>query len=205
MCAVRALRRCNACYSIMASNQRKNTLREPSCLVFGIPQLFSENVFPTYEDAMKCYLFERFQLKRDTKKDPSAKLIARKVSDRISSVWNEASIPTVTAERIFQKIMAYPAKYKNLMKSSHQKNATRFKLSCENFHKQAHDIFFDVASCKCEPISKCGCVKTKKVPKEEVYFLMDQRNELKRINGSVEKELSQKKEQSDARKTLSKA
>ena len=205
MCAVRALRRCNACYSIMSSNQRKNTLREPSCLVFGTPQLFSENVLPTYEDVMKCYLFERFQLKRDTKKDPSAKLIARKVSDRIISVWNKASIPTVTAERIFQKIMAYHAKYKNLMKSSHQKNATGFKLSCENFHKQAHNIIFDVASCKCKPISKCGCIKTKKVPKEEVDFLMDQRNERKMIIGSVDKELSRKKEQSDARKTLSKA
>ena len=108
----------------MASNQRKNTLREPSCLVFGTPQLFSENVLPTYEDVMKCYLFERFQLKRDIKKDPSAKLIARKVSDRIIFAWTTASNPTITAERIFQKIMTYHAEHKNLMKSSHQKNAT---------------------------------------------------------------------------------
>ena len=67
--------------------------------------MFSENVLPTYEDLMKCYLFERFQLKRDTKKDPSVKLIARKVSDRIISVWNKAYVPTVTAEWIFKKIM----------------------------------------------------------------------------------------------------
>ena len=135
---------------------------------------------------MKCYLFQRFQLKRQSKKDPSAKLIAKKVSERIKSIWDKAFIPTVTDEHIYQKVIDYHTSYEKLMKSAHQKNAEGFKIRCDNFHQQAQHIF-DVAYCKCSPDSKYGCIKSKKVPIKEVAFLIDQRNERKMIIGSVDK------------------
>ena len=76
----------------MGSNDssKKNFLRvscvPPNCLIFGTSKLFAENMLPTYEDVMKCYLFQRFQLKRQSKKDPSAKLRAKKVSERKKSM-----------------------------------------------------------------------------------------------------------------------
>ena len=110
---------------------RKNILRvsrvPPNCLIFGTSKLFAENILPTYEDVMKCYLFQRFQLKRQSKKDPSAKLIAKKVSERIKSIWDKASIPTVTDERIYQKVIDYHSNYKKLMKSAHQKKCRGFQ------------------------------------------------------------------------------
>ena len=176
----------------MGSNDssKKNILRvshvPPNCLIFGTSKLFAENMLPTYEDVMKCYLFQRFQLKRQSKKDPSAKLIAKKVSERIKSIWDKAFIPTVTDEHIYQKEIDYHTSYKKLMKSAHQKNAEGFKIRCDNFHQQAQHIF-DVAYCKCSPDSKYGCIKSKKVPIKEVAFLIDQRNERKMIIGSVDK------------------
>ena len=127
----------------MGSNDssEKNILRvshvPPNCLIFGTSKLFAENILPTYEDVMKCYLFQRFQLKRQSKKDPSAKLIAKNVSERIKSIWDKASIPTVTDERIYQKVIYYHTNYKKLIKSAHQKNAEGFKIRFNNLNQQA--------------------------------------------------------------------
>ena len=168
----------------MGSNDssEKNILRvshvPPNCLIFGTSKLFAENILPTYEDVMKCYLFQRFQLKRQSKKDPSAKLIAKNVSERIKSIWDKASIPTVTDERIYQKLIDYHTNYKKNNTICSPKNAEGFKIICGNFHQQAQHIF-DVVYCKCSPDSKWGCIKSKKFPIKEVAFLIDQRNERK--------------------------
>ena len=165
---------------------RKNILRvsrvPPNCLIFGTSISFAENMLPTNEDVMKCYLFQGFQLKKN---DPSAKLIAKKVSEKIKSLWDKAFIPTVTEEHIYQKVIDFHTSYKKLMKSAHQKSAEGFKIRCDNFHQQAQHIF-DVG-CKCSPDSKYECIKSKKVPIKEVAFLIDQRNERKMIIGSVDK------------------
>ena len=95
----------------------KNSLRGKNiCPIFGTPNDISENVLPTYEAVMKCYLFERAQLRQESNKDPSAKIIARNVAEKIKSVWVKASIPTVSHERINKKLMDYHGKYRNLMK-----------------------------------------------------------------------------------------
>ena len=112
-------------------------------------------MLPTYQDVMKCYLFQRFQLKRQSEKGLSAKLIAKKVSGRIKSKGDKAFIPTVTDEHIYQKVIDYLTSDKKLMKSAPQKNAEGFKIRCDSFHQQVQHIF-DVAYCKCSPDSKYG-------------------------------------------------
>ena len=136
---------------------------------------------------MKCYLFQRFQL-RQSKNDPSAKLIATKVSEGIKSIWDKAFIPTVTDEHIYQKVIDYHTSYEKLMKSAHQKNAEGFKIRCDNFHQQAQHIF-DVAYCKCSPDSKCGCIKSKKVPIKRGCILDRPTQWTKMIIGSVDKKI----------------
>ena len=161
---------------------RKNILRvsrvPPNCLIFGTSKLFAENILPTYEDVMKCYLFQRFQLKRQSKKDPSAKLIAKKVSERIKSIWDKAFIPTVTDEHIYQKVIDYHTSYKKLMKSAQQKMQRVSRLDVTTFINR-RNIFLMSLTANAAQIQNADALNTKKVPIKEVAFLIDQRNELK--------------------------
>ena len=71
-------------------SSKKNVLRAshvpPNCPIFGSPKPLPGNMLPTYEDVLKCHLYERFQLKKQSKKDPSAKLITRNISENIKTI-----------------------------------------------------------------------------------------------------------------------
>ena len=168
----------------MGSNDssKKNILRvsrvPPNCLIFGTSISFAVNMLPTNEDVMKCYLFQRFQLKKQSKKDPSAKLIAKNVSERIKSIWDKASIPTVTDERIYQKLIDYHTNYKKLIQSAHQKMQRVSKLYVATFINR-RNIFLMSFTANVAQIQNADALNTKKVPIKEVAFLIDQRNERK--------------------------
>ena len=51
------------------------------------------------------------------------------------------------------------------MKSAHQKNAEGFKIKCDQFRKQAQQIF-DVASCKCPLTQDVNAINQKKFQKK---------------------------------------
>ena len=88
-------------------SSKKNVLRAshvpPNCPIFGAPKPLPGNMLPTYEDVLKCHLYERFQVIKRSKKDPSAKLITRNISENIKTIWDKASIPTVSDKRINKK------------------------------------------------------------------------------------------------------
>ena len=56
------------------------------CPIFGSFSDLSGRMLPTYEDMMKCYLYERHQMQQLTKKDPAVNDIANIVSKEIVSV-----------------------------------------------------------------------------------------------------------------------
>jgi len=73
----------------------------------------------------KLYLLIQFLLKRETNKDPSAKRKATKISEKIISIWDNTSIPTILEEGILKKLLKYRTSYKNILKSTHCKNAEK--------------------------------------------------------------------------------
>ena len=140
----------------------------PNCLIFGTSKLFAENMLPIYEDVMKCYLFQRFQLKRQSKKDPSAKLIAKKVSERIKSIWDKASIPTVTDERINQKLIDYHTNYKKLIQSAHQKMQRVSKLYVATFINR-RNIFLMSFTANVAQIQNADALNPKKFQSKRLH------------------------------------
>ena len=85
-------------------------------LFFGNYNKLKENVLPTHEDVMKCFLYKRFTLQEKSKKDPSAKCISNELASEIEEIWNKASLPCVTETRIVKLIMDYHFKYRILQK-----------------------------------------------------------------------------------------
>ncbi|GBP49054.1 hypothetical protein EVAR_81614_1 [Eumeta japonica] len=159
--------------------------RQPhKCPIFGTIEDIKENVLPTYQDVMKCYEWNRLQvkIKNVSNKEPTFSEIAEIVTRKVEGVWQKASIPIVSHTRVIQLLKAYHSKCKNIIKSL-KRLATEKKTE----FLQQSEILFDICSCKCKIISQCHCPREAKVPKEEHDFLIDQRGERKMRIGGIDR------------------
>ena len=89
------------------------------CPIFGSVEDIKGNVLPTYEDVMKCYEWNRLQVKisMNTVKQPSFLDVAEVVSGRVEDFWRNLSLPTISHKRVCELLKAYHLKCKNLIKS----------------------------------------------------------------------------------------
>lgn len=157
-----------------------------SCPIFGTGSDLSARLLPTYDDVMKCYIFEKEILKQKTKKDQSVDEISRIISEKLQVIWAKADIPTVSSNRIIAMIKAYHQKYRNISKSMKSRSSNQtFKEKCENFKVTAQKLF-DISACKCKTFNDCTCTKSNKIPAREQKFIEDQRNQRKMAMGSLD-------------------
>lgn len=159
------------------------TRKATNCPIFGAPEEMSENQLPTYKQVMKCYNLIRYRLKLEynSKKEPTINEISETVAKKIEDLWQKASIPIVSHNRVLQLVKAYHAKCKNLIKSL--KRLSEEKK--QEFYKSSEKLF-DLSSCKCKNFELCSCFKDQKVPKEEQAFLIDQRTDRKMIMTNID-------------------
>lgn len=160
------------------------------CPIFGSIGDLKTNVLPTYQDVMKCYEWERQQLKNkkisnatklQSKKEPSFSEIADIVTKKVEDIWRKASIPTVTHTRTIQLLKAFHAKCKN-----HLKSLKRLSEDKKTDFLRKSEALFDICSCKCS-LQLCSCSRDKKVPNEENPFLFDQRNDRKMMITGIDR------------------
>lgn len=148
-----------------------------TCPLFGPQKELSENKLPTYEDTIRHCFHVRSKLLIVTPGgEPSFANIADKVASTIGSLYTTILIPIVSHTRIIQMLKAYNEKYKALMKPyQKRKNNENYKKQMNTFLEKAKSDLFDIASCKCNDFTSCGCEPAKKVPLEYWEFLADQR------------------------------
>jgi len=128
------------------------------CPIFGNSSDLSERVLPTYLEVMKCYLFERNTLKQKSKKDPAVGELSKIVIDKVISVWEKASIPCVSRERVKKMLTDYHKKYRNILKSiKGKKDNVTFKKKLGDFKNSAEKTLFDISACKCDTFTNCTC------------------------------------------------
>ena len=157
-----------------------------SCVIFGSPCELPENMLPTFENTMKYYNLVKLQMKEELNgKDPSHFEISSKVTLQIELLWQKASLPIVSHHRVRAILKNYHEKYRNILKSYQtRKDKKNYKLELEEF-KQEESKLFDICTCKCKE-TVCHCCKTRKVPKQEMKFLNDQRSSRKMIIGKID-------------------
>lgn len=157
---------------------KRQTRADLHCPVFGSPSEFPQNQLPTHKDVMKCYFFERITCKeKNFNRDPPVTEIVKQVANKLVAIYNRASIPILSMERIKFMITSFKDKHKNLMKCyKQQKESESYKCKLISFSENAQKLF-DIASCKCQKREHCSCIATKKIPLKEFEFLQDQRNE----------------------------
>lgn len=178
------------------------------CPIFGTPKDFNCNKLPGYEDVIRCCQQERLNLSVECINiKVSFSDVSQTVAGKIKSIYNKASIPSVTEYQMVQLIKAYYDKYTKIKKfyiRDIQKESYTNKI--EEFKTKAK-LLFDVAACKCTIALECTCSKTpdlctctlsircscakpNKIPPLELRFMFLQRKHgLGRIGGidSIEK------------------
>ena len=71
------------------------------CVIFGSPCELPENMLPTFENTMNYYNLVKLQMKEELNgKDSSHFEISSKVTLQIELLWQKASLPTVSHDRV---------------------------------------------------------------------------------------------------------
>lgn len=139
------------------------TRRDTECPLVGSPADFKDNILPTQEDVLRCFLWIRYTLKPpDCGKEPTVSEISSILVDKILSLWEKASIPTVTRKRVLQLIKMQHDKYSKILWYPKVKRNENYVLKVEAY-KAENKKLFDISACKCEKFEECSCIKEKKV------------------------------------------
>lgn len=157
------------------------------CVIFGPPSDIPVNQLPTYSDVIRQCNMIRYQLKKaNNNKEPSLSDILEATAQKVESVWNKASLPTVSHNRVTQMMRKHHDEYRKSLKSKQgEKNKSSFALHVGQL-KNCSDKLFDICTCKCSDDTECKCDKSRKVPPNERNFISDQRLLRQMVIGNID-------------------
>jgi len=124
------------------------------------------------------------KLKNVNKIDPPVSITARLIAEKVIEIWKKASIPVLSIRRVIQMITTFHKQCRDLLKSTKRDPSQQLKE--EIFVGNAKKTLFDICTCKCENPATCPCEKSRKVPEQEIPFLVDQRTNRKMVIGSID-------------------
>lgn len=137
------------------------TRNKSDCPILGSYMEIHDNVLPTYENVMRHYYFVRNTLRQEgANYEPASAEIALIVADKVLSIWNKASLPTLLHKSVVKRIIAYNNEIQKLKKHAQRMDETYLK-KIEQFRMDSQRIF-DICSCNCKCFSTCKCSSVKK-------------------------------------------
>ena len=150
------------------------------------------NVLPTNFEVVQHYFYLRKKLEdsdpKFSSKTPSFSDLKDSLVNDVTAVWNKASLPIVTRQRVSGQCKNLVTKFQ-----AARKRAKRRKLN--EVSEEWLQNLFDISKCKCpiEESSKlrnkkllCSCDFKDRIPEKEVAFIKDQRSERKMIISHVD-------------------
>ena len=170
---------CASRLQVMASSSSGNLLSTRSarivCPILGAQTRLDDLRLPTKGDVLLHYQCVRFDLRKDegSKKEPQVQDILPICCLDIKKIWNCATIPVITDERIMFKLRELHKEYNTILRQptgrkespAYLKRLTLFKNDCSNL--------FDIAACKChikDSNNKCHCDLSRKVSYEKLVL-----------------------------------
>lgn len=125
------------------------------------------------------------------------------VASDLLMLWESASIPAISKNRIIAMLQNNYDNQRKLLKSQNSKKIKResFENNMQKFKEECKRLF-DISACKCPSLKNCTCVAERKVPEEEKVFLIDQRSERQMVIGEIDRKITARREKSYFRKVL---
>jgi len=120
------------------------------CPIFGSPKDFGPNVLPTKADVLRCCQEIRRQKGTLSNKEPAFSDIADEVRSKLIAIWVATSIPTVSEQRVKERITLLHTKYNTLQTLLRSRTATQITndQKVASFRDDCSQLF-DIAFCKC--------------------------------------------------------
>lgn len=107
------------------------TKKSVNCDIFGAPRELSDSVLPTYEDIIKYFLWLRHETRIKTVSE-----IGEIIVSKLIELWNKASVPVVSRNRIIKMFKDYHDQYRNVLKPlKGRKNNEKYKLKLKIFKR----------------------------------------------------------------------
>jgi len=145
----------------MAPTTRQTT----ACLTFGQPSKLPPTQLPSNADIYRYYEWKR--LKLFTSIQPASSVVSAKVAQKVINIWERASLPVISIERICERVQNIRKRYKQEADKAAKKKTTAMI-------KDMNELF-DVCQCRCDDMGRCSGPAHSKVPILERSFLTDQR------------------------------
>ena len=134
------------------------------CPILGQQKPFDKKRLPTSADVLLHYQHIRFELRnqRHTQKEPSVhnEILPTLRSD-IKEIWDIATIPVISDERVLFKLRKLHEEYNLLLKQPKARMESQAYLRRLSTFKADCATLFDIAACKCN--ARCQCDPARKV------------------------------------------
>jgi len=142
-------------------------------IVYGQPKDLHPRYLPTQLDILKYIGYYERELQLQKAILPSFSVIADHVADRILGVWSSFSFPTISKERIMQRLLTLREKRIKLQKAYGQTDMAKWHSEV----KMLNDLF-DISTCRCFDKAEdksdfakirqsCDCPRERKIPELE--------------------------------------
>ena len=189
---------------------QRNTRNETVDKLLGQPADLPENRLPSKGDIGRAILFHQNDLQNESmsKRNVPFAQVNKILSPKVLGIWQKASIPCQMLKSIDKKVSDLWDKHRKLLMS---------KKDISETIKAEWNQLFDICLCKCPFVTcedancqitkctayhglTCDCPKEKKVPKNELSFLHDQRNaRVQVISNTIDMEATNKNIAAQAR------
>ena len=116
----------------------------------------------------------------NTNREPHFSAIVERVATKLVQIYETASIPIVSRQRIIAMIQSYHKNCISINDVIKRENESQTVKARSAVFKQEAEKLFDVTACKCLGFNDlCHYPKDKEEPKIEQQFLIDQKTDRK--------------------------
>ena len=151
------------------------TRADLDCSTLGQPYEMSKNGLPSGIDVLRYWKFLKASVEKPGIISKRHDLTRKVVGDKVE-ICTSASIPTITVWSVTMRIDKLIESYQKLIKSAKiYMDKSCYKITFVLFKDEILSLF-DICPCKCNDLTKCGCVRDKKLPKifwNPVFFAID--------------------------------
>jgi hypothetical protein len=118
--------------------------------LFGEPSDLPRNQLPTTKSVGQYFFY-----RKNRPSDPNGPVIEHVVSELVA-VWKKASLPTLSARTVHQRVQ-------KLIEHSSKSKRSSGRKALEDGLRNSLPMLFDICACQCRQLSACCCVKVNKV------------------------------------------
>lgn len=148
--------------------------------LFGHPNTLKSSEIPSYHDVFRYILFVKKEMQNCNPGRWTKDSVYKKVTDDVLDIWSKFSFPTITKQRVYEKIENFDKMVDDYMKNFKRKD----EEAISSFMKPMNDML-DLSPCHCydKGILRKDCSCKVKIPLREWDSYVNQKKRIGILGG----------------------